>query len=103
MPNENDKFGLQIVPIVGLEIGRTYRVRNPSDFAGVSRNVRRFYFGADLTFDLTKYVQLSVKDLFYIRGENPMDRKENYFVASMEAPIVSNRKPASSTRVVLFV
>lgn len=87
VPNEKDKFGLQIVPILGVEIGRTYRVRNPSDFAGVSRNVRRFYFGADLTFDLTKYVQLSVKDLFYIRGENPLDRKENYFVASIEAPL----------------
>ncbi len=85
--NEKDKFGLQIVPILGVEIGRTYRVRNPSDFAGVSRNVRRFYFGVDMTFDLTKYVQLSLKDMFYIRGENPLDRKENYFVGSIEAPL----------------
>ena len=82
-----DKFGYQIVPIVGVELGRTYRVKDPKEFEGISRNVGRFYFGGTMTFDLTKYVQLSLEDLFYIRGENKKDRTENYFTGSIEAPL----------------
>ena len=85
--NEEDKFGREIVPIVGIELGRTYRVRDPKEFEGTSRNVRRFYFGGAMTFDLTKYLQLSLKDLFYVRGENPKDRTENYFISTVEAPL----------------
>ena len=40
-----------------------------------------------MTFELTKYIKLSLKDLFYVRGENPKDRTENYFVGSVEAPL----------------
>ena len=40
-----------------------------------------------MTFGLTKYVELSLQDLFYVRGENPKDRTENYFVGSIEAPL----------------
>ena len=83
----DDRFGYEVVPIVGVELGRTYRVRDPKEFEGISRNVRRFYFGAAMSFDLTKYVQLSLKDLFYVRGENERDRTENYFVGSIEAPL----------------
>ncbi|HEY0727908.1 MAG TPA: hypothetical protein VGD38_07570, partial [Pyrinomonadaceae bacterium] len=82
-----DKFGYEIVPIVGVELGRTYRVRDPKQFAGTSRNVRRFYFGASMTFDLTRFVELSLADLFYVRGENPKDRTENYFAGSIEVPL----------------
>jgi hypothetical protein len=85
--NQNDKFGLEIVPVVGVELGRTYRVRNPQDFEGVSRNVRRFYFGANMTFDLTKHFRLSLLDRFYVRGETPEDRGRNYFTGSIEAPL----------------
>lgn len=87
VPNTTDQFGLEIVPILGVEIGRTYRVKDPTQFAGVSRNVRRFYFGGSMAFDLTKHVRLELKDLFYVRGENPNDRTENYFVGSLEAPL----------------
>jgi hypothetical protein len=87
VPDTGDKFGYEIVPIVGVELGRTYRVKDPKQFAGTSRNVRRFYFGASMTFDLTRFVELSIADLFYVRGENPKDRTENYFVGSLEAPL----------------
>jgi hypothetical protein len=87
VPDTADKFGYEIVPIVGVELGRTYRVRDPKQFAGTSRNVRRFYFGASMTFDLTKFVELSLADLFYVRGENPKDRTENYFAGSIEVPL----------------
>lgn len=87
VPDTTDRFGYEVVPIVGVELGRTYRVRDPKEFEGISRNVRRFYFGASMTFDLTKYLQLSLEDLFYVRGENEKDRTENYFVSSIEAPL----------------
>jgi hypothetical protein len=87
VPDTTDKFGYEVVPILGVELGRTYRVRDPKEFEGTSRNVRRFYFGGSMTFDLTKYVQLSLADLFYVRGEDPKDRTENYFAASLEAPL----------------
>ncbi len=87
VPDEGDKFGLEIVPTVGVELGRTYRVRDPKEFEGVSRNVRRFYFGGTMNFELTQYVRLSVNDLFYVRGETPNDRFKNYFMGSVEAPL----------------
>ena len=87
VPDTADRFGYEIVPIVGVELGRTYRVKDPKQFEGTSRNVRRFYFGASMTFDLTKFVELSLLDLFYVRGENPKDRTENYFAGSLEVPL----------------
>lgn len=88
-PNQGDNFGLEIVPILGIELGRTYRVRNPEDFEGVSRNVRRFYFGVNMTFDLTRHLRLSLLDRFYVRGETPNDRGRHYFMGSIEAPLVA--------------
>jgi hypothetical protein len=89
VPNENDRFGLQIIPVLGVELGRTYRVRDPADFEGVSRNVRRFYFGADMIFELTKHLRLSLTDRFYVRGESPDDRGRHYFSGSVEAPLIA--------------
>jgi hypothetical protein len=85
--DKDDQFGLEIVPIVGLELGRTYRVRDPNEFEGVSRNVRRLIFGADLTFDLTRFVRLALSDRFYVRGETPNHRTRNYFLGSLELPL----------------
>jgi hypothetical protein len=89
IPNQSDRFGLQIMPVVGVELGRTYRVRDRKEFDGTSRNVRRFYFGGDMIFDLTKYVKLSLSDRFYIRGEMPTSsgRNRNYFLGTFEAPL----------------
>lgn len=82
-----DKFGFEIVPLVGVELGRTYRVRNPKDFEGVSRNVRRLYFGGHVGMNITRHFRLYVDDLFYVRGESPLDRTENYFMGTAEAPL----------------
>lgn len=87
VPDEGDKFGIEFLPVVGFELGRTYRVRDPAEFEGVSRNLRRLYVGGQMAFDLTKYVRLSVSDFFYVRGENPDDRTENYFNGTVEAPL----------------
>ena len=87
IPDTDDKFGYEIVPIIGVELGRTYRVRDPKEFEGISRNVGRFYFGGSMVFDLTRFVQVSVADLFYVRGENAKDRTENFFVGTIEAPL----------------
>jgi hypothetical protein len=84
VPDSADKFGYEIVPIIGVELGRTYRVRDPKEFEGISRNIRRFYFGGSMTFDLTRFVEFSLDDLFYVRGENAKDRTENYFSGSLE-------------------
>ncbi|MDQ1558316.1 MAG: hypothetical protein QOD32_1376 [Pyrinomonadaceae bacterium] len=89
VPNQSDKFGLQIVPLLGVELGRTYRVRDPKDFEGINRNVYRFYFGTNMTFEVTKHFKLSLLDRFYVRGETPDDRGRNYFTASVEAPLIS--------------
>ena len=87
MEDEDDQFGLEIIPIVGVEVGRTYRVRDPQEFEGVSRNLRRFYFGADMAFDLTRFVRLEFTDRFYVNGENPDDRTRNYFLGTLELPL----------------
>lgn len=87
VPNTKDRFGMEIVPTLGVELGRTYRVRDPKEFEGVSRNVRRFYAGLTMNFDLTKFVRLSLNDLFYVRGESPGDRLKNYFNGTIEAPL----------------
>lgn len=81
-------FGYQFQPFVGVEIGRTYRERRDV-FEGeeVSRNVRRLYFGTNIIFNLTRYADLKLTDIFYLRGEAPDDRARNYFNGSLEAPL----------------
>jgi hypothetical protein len=85
--NDKDRFGLEIIPIVGIELGRTYRVRDPKEFEDVSRNLRRFYFGADMAFDFTKFVRLELSDRYYVNGEDPDNRTRNYFLGSLELPL----------------
>lgn len=85
--DERDRFGMELVPVVGVEVGRIYRVRDPKEFEGVNRNLHRFYFGADLVFDFTKFVRLALNDRFYINGENPDHRTRNYFLGTLELPL----------------
>jgi hypothetical protein len=87
VPNTEDRFGLEIIPIVGFELGRVYRVRDPKDFEGISRNLRRFYFGADMVFDFTRFVRLELSDRYFVNGEDPNNRTRNYFLGALELPL----------------
>ena len=86
--NTGDKiqkwYGYAFQPRVGFEIGRTYHRDNPAAVIKPSANVRRFYFGGDLGFDLTGHTNLSVTDVFYVRGEVPENRTQNYFKGSFD-------------------
>ena len=87
VPNDKDRFGSEIIPVVGVEVGRTYRVRDPKEFEGVSRNLRRFYFGADMVFELTKFVRVELSDRFYVNGEDRDNKTRNYFLGGVEVPL----------------
>lgn len=92
--NTDDKFGIELVPLVGFELGRVHRVRDPSQFADTSRTLRRFYFGGEFSVNFTRFVRLSAYDLFYVRGERSEDKAKNYFSGTVEAlldPISNNR------------
>jgi len=81
------RFGYEIIPTVGFTIGKTYSRRNPAEVVKPSETARRFHFGLDMTFSLTRFVQISVKDTMYIRGEAEDDRLHNYFKGTFEAPL----------------
>ncbi len=93
-------FGYQIIPRFGYTIGKTYFRDDPAPVIEPSETANRFHIGLDLTFDFTRYVQLSVTDTLYIRGEAPDDRTHNYFKGTIEAPIGS---PFAKTVNSLFV
>lgn len=81
-------FGYQIQPFFGVEAGRMYRNRRPVlKGEELSNTVRRFYFGADMAFDLTARLKLSFTDMLYVRGESPDDRLHNYFNGKIEVPL----------------
>lgn len=80
-------FGYEIIPRFGFTIGKTYQRRNPAAAIQPSETARRFHVGLDMTFNFTRYVQLSVKDTLYVRGEAPDDRIHNYFKGTIEAPL----------------
>jgi hypothetical protein len=82
-------FGQQVLPVFGVEMGKTYR--NKHGFAAIEQSefVRRFYFGGTINLNLTSYVTLSVKDILYIRGEAPKDRLHNYFLGTVSVPLPS--------------
>jgi len=89
-------FGIEFLPLVGFEMGKTWR--NKSPFAAIEQTefVRRLYFGGTLNLDLTAYVRLSLKDILYVRGETSEDRLRNYFLGSIEVPLPSFTRNASS-------
>lgn len=90
-------FGGQVLPLVGVEAGKTWR--NKSTFAAVEKTtfVRRFYFGATINLDLTAYVRLSIKDVLYVRGESDDDPLHNYFKGTIEVPFPSFTRNAASS------
>jgi hypothetical protein len=90
-------LGVQVLPVVGFEAGKTWRNKHP--FAAIAQTtfVRRFYFGGTINLDLTSFVQVSVKDFFYVRGETPGDRGRHYFLGSVTVPFPSFTRNSSSS------
>jgi len=81
-------FGYQIQPIVGFDIGRTYRnKRDPFENEEQSTFVRRVYFGLDMQFDLTRRFQIKIKDTLYLRGGTSGSIDINHFKGTLETPI----------------
>lgn len=81
-------FGYQIQPLIGFDLGDTYRARRLS-FASeeASKFVRRFYAGLNLQFDITRHVMVTAQDTFYVRGEVTQQRHRNYFLGQVSTPI----------------
>jgi hypothetical protein len=80
-------LGWQVVPIVGAELGRTWRNELPSAAIEKRPRIYRAYFGGTVVLDLTRYVTLSFREILYVRGESDSDRTHNYFLGKAEMPI----------------
>lgn len=80
-------FGYEIKPRFGFSLGRTYARRNPAEALKVSPTIRRFFTGLDMTFNLSRYLSLSLSDTFWVRGEADDDRFHNHFKGVIEAPL----------------
>ena len=81
-------FGYQVQPVFGLELGGVYREkRAPFSVERQESFVRRFYFGLDMQFDLTRLLQVNVKDTYYVRGEVENGRYRNYFLGELSTPL----------------
>jgi hypothetical protein len=82
------KFGYQIQPVFGFELGRVYRDKRAA-FANENQelSVRRFYLGLDMQFDLTRMAKITLKDTFYIRGEVEQGRYRNHFLGELSTPL----------------
>jgi hypothetical protein len=80
-------FGGRVLPLVGVDIGRTWR--NHQRLTAIERSefVRRLYFGGTITLDVTRYLALSGQDILYVRGEDKADRLHNYLLASASVPL----------------
>ena len=90
-------FGYQIQPFVGFEVGRVYRARRDAfDNEENSRNIRRLFFGTDMVFNLTRFANIQVSDTLYLRGELDSARYRNYFISTLEAPIITSGNTAQS-------
>lgn len=82
------KFGYQIQPTFGFDLGRVYRdKRDAFSNEEQTKFVRRFYIGLDMQFDLTRRATLTIKDTYYIRGEAPEARYRNYFLGELSTPL----------------
>ena len=79
-------FGYSVIPVAGVQWGRTYKVRDPQNTPETSRNIRRFYFGGDFSLNATKFIKFSISDRFFLRGETSPNKWQNYFLGTIEAP-----------------
>ena len=79
--------GWQIVPIVGGEVGHTWK--NELQIAAIEKTdkVYRAYLGGTAAVDLTRYLTLSLREILFVRGESDSDRTHNYLLAKAEVPL----------------
>ncbi len=75
------RYGFEFVPVIGVEIGKTYWRHRPAEALKPSDTVRRLYFGMDITLNPTPRWTLSASEIFYLRYESKTDRQHNYFLA----------------------
>jgi hypothetical protein len=81
------KFGYEIRPVLGAEIGRTYFRRRPAEVVEPSETVRRFFFGGEMILQVTEHLNLKFSDTMFVRGESKEDRLHNYFIGELELPV----------------
>jgi hypothetical protein len=90
-------FGYQIQPLIGLELGRTYRSKREAfDVEETSPNLRRLFFGMDMVFNVTRFSNIKITDTFYLRGESKEARHRNYFKGELEIPVIFSNRTAQS-------
>jgi hypothetical protein len=90
-------FGYQIQPFAGFELGRVYRAKRTAfTTEDTDRNLRRFYFGTDMLFNITRHANLKLSDTFYFRGESRSGRERNYFKGEVEIPLLISTRTAQS-------
>jgi hypothetical protein len=96
-------LGYQVQPFVGVNAGRTYRKKR-TIFEGEEESdfVRRFFFGADIIFDLGPLFKVTLTDTFYVRGETPGDRGRNYFSGELEGSLGRIRRDTAQSLFVSF-
>jgi hypothetical protein len=79
--------GWQIVPIVGVELGHTWRDDLTVAAIEKTTKVYRAYFGTNVAIDVTRYLTVSVRELVYLRGEVDTDQARNYLLVKAELPL----------------
>jgi hypothetical protein len=90
-------LGYTLKPKAGFEFGKTYHRENPAKDLPLSKDtIRRLYFGAEVAVDVTRYLNLSVADTYYIRYESEKDRYKNYFKGQITAPIIATPSTSHS-------
>lgn len=82
-------FGYQLLPIIGMEMGKIWRHRHLATELKVPETIGRFFFGGTLNLDVTSTVRFGLDELLYIRGEAPTDRFHNYFEVRVEVLLPS--------------
>ena len=80
--------GWQVVPLIGGEVGYTWKDEFQSAAIEKTEKVYRLYFGGTAALDLTRYVTLSLREMLFVRGESDTDRTHNYILAKVEVPLV---------------
>jgi hypothetical protein len=76
--------GYKIQPVVGGEIGKTWFRRRPASAIEATDYIRRLYVGFDAMFYLSQSTSLNFSDKYYFSFGKGVDKKENYFKATLD-------------------